>query len=174
MVEVMKKVSGKYEENAKVARKNFPGAVVLDVTIDGLMGKLDPGFRWEKVGVPGMFGKKGLSLKGVWEGLKVFRKKNEVDEKWWSNERFLGKERKCKSYGNLMGWKIGDEVMEEDEAKERFGEIYRGMVEERYGNMIRGLRSEKRTIVLLDYMEGDERKMIEHARILKEMIEKRE
>ena len=40
--------------------------------------------------------------------------------------------------------------------------------------MIEGLRREERVVVLLDYMEGDERKVIDHVEILKELIEKEE
>ena len=99
MVKVVKKVSEDYVRNAEMVREIFPGAVVLDVTIDGGMNKLDPGYLWggkkEKedgkwelirdVDVIGREKEKGLSLKGVIEGLKLFKRKGEVDEKWWRN-----------------------------------------------------------------------------------------
>ena len=46
MVKVMRKVSEDYVKNAEMVREIFPGAVVMDVTIDGGMKKLDPGYVW--------------------------------------------------------------------------------------------------------------------------------
>ena len=186
MVKVVKKVSENYVKNAEMVREIFPGAVVMDVTIDGGMKKLDPGYVWggkkEKedgkfelirdVRVVGRGKEKGLSLKGVIEGLKLFKRKDKVDEKWWKDEKFLEKERNCKSYGKLMGFDMGKESVSVEKGKEIFEKIYREEIEERFKNVIMGLRKEERVVVLLDYMEGDERKVIDHADILKELIEK--
>ena len=186
MVKVVKKVSENYVKNAEMVREIFPGAVVMDVTIDGGMKKLDPGYVWggkkEKedgkfelirdVRVVGREKEKGLSLKGVIEGLKLFKRKDKVDEKWWKDEKFLEKERNCKSYGKLMGFDMGKESVSVEKGKEIFEKIYREEIEERFKNVIMGLRKEERVVVLLDYMEGDERKVIDHADILKELIEK--
>ena len=188
MVKVMKKVSEDYVKNAEMAREIFPGAIVMDVTIDGGMRKLDPGYVWggkkeveegkwkwiKEVEVPGREKENGLSLKGVIEGLKIFKRKDKVDEKWWREERFLGKERNCKSYGKLMGFDMGKESVSVEKGKEIFERIYKEEIEKRYGNVIDGLRKEERVVVLLDYMEGDERKVINHAEILKGLIEKEE
>ena len=188
MVKVIKKVSEDYVKNAEMVREIFPGAVVMDVTIDGGMKKLDPGFVWggkkekeegkwiwiKEIGVPGREEEKGLSLKGVIEGLKLFKRKDKVDEKWWRDEKFLGKERNCKSYGRWIGFGIGDENVSIEKGLEIFERIYREEIEKRYGGMIEGLRKEERVVVLLDYKEGDERKVINHADILKGLIEKEE
>ena len=188
MVKVMKKVSEDYVKNAEMVREIFPGAVVMDVTIDGGMKKLDPGYVWggkkekedgkveliKDVSVVGRGKEKGLSLKGVIEGLKLFKRKGEIDEKWWRNEKYVGKERNCKSYGKLMGFDMGNESLSVEKGKEFFEKIYKGEVEKRFGNVIEGLRKEDRVVVLLDYMEGDERKVIDHAEILKELIEREE
>ena len=188
MVKVVKKVSEDYVKNAEMVREIFPGAVVMDVTIDGGMKKLDPGYIWggkkekedgkveliKDVSVVGREKEKGLSLKGVIEGLKLFKRKGEVDQKWWKNEKFLEKERNCKSYGKLMGFDMGNESVSVEKGKEVFEKIYKEEVEKRFVNVIEGLRKEERVVVLLDYMEGDERKVINHAGILKELIEKEE
>lgn len=181
MVKVMKKVSEDYVKNAEAVREIFPDAVVLDVTIDGGMKRLDPGYPWggkdedgkwrKEIEVPGMEKEKGLSLKGVMEGLKVFRRKDQKDEKWWKDEKFLGRERNCKSYGKLLGFDLGEGSVNVEKGKEIFGEIYREEIEKRFGRTLEGLRKEKRVVVLLDYMDGDERKVINHAEILKEIIE---
>ena len=188
MVKVMRKVSVDYVKNAEAAREIFPGAVVMDVTIDGGMKRLDPGFpvggkkeieegKWiwiKEIGVPGREKEKGLSLKGVIEGLKLFKRKDKVDEKWWREEKFLGKERNCKSYGKLKGFDMGNESVSVEKGKKIFEKMYREIVEEKFGKVIESLRKEERPVVLLDYMEGDERKVIDHVEILKELIEKEE
>ena len=188
MVKVVKKVSEDYVKNAEMVREIFPGAVVMDVTIDGGMKKLDPGYVWggkkekeegkwiwiREIEIPGREKEKGLSLKGMIEGLKIFKRKDKVDERWWKEEKFLGKERNCKSYGKLMGFDMGNESVSVEKGKEIFEGIYREEIEKRFRNVIEGLRKEKRIVVLLDYMEGDERKVINHGEILKELIEKEE
>ena len=188
MVKVMKKVSEDYVKNAEMVREIFPGAVVMDVTIDGGMKKLDHGYVWggkkekedgkmemvKDVSVVGREKEKGLSLKGVMEGLKLFKRKDKVDERWWNIEKFIGKERSCKSYGKLMGFDMGKESVSVEKGIEIFEKIYKEEIEKRFEGMLEGLRKEERVVVLLDYKEGDKRKMINHAEILKELIEKEE
>lgn len=170
MVEVMKKVSRKYEENVKAARKLFPRALVLDVTIEGAMSKLDPSYPVGKVDVPGMR-VKGLSVAGVWEALKVFDRKEEIDEAWIADERKLGKKRGCKSWGALKGLQISGEVVSEDEGRRIMREIYEGIVKDRFATILEGIKTaaEKRTVVLLDY-EGESAHPFSHAEVLKEII----
>ena len=171
MVEVMKKVSEKYVENAVVAKKNWPGAVVLDVTLGGGMELLDPSFPIENVVVP-KSRKKSLSVAGMWEGLKVFKNKMVTDESYFISERKLGKERNCKSYGKLIGVKLGEDVIEIEKAvDEVFKKEYVKNIKERFGKIIEGLKREsgKRNVVLLDY--DFERYPLSHAMMIKEMIE---
>ena len=117
---------------------------------------------------------KGLSLKGVIEGLKLFKRKDKIDERWWKEEKFIGKERNCKSYGKLMGFDMGNESVSVEKGMKIFEKIYKEEIEKRFEGMLEGLRKEERVAVLLDYKEGDERKVINHAEVLKELIEKEE
>lgn len=171
MVEVMKKVSVNYVENAEIAKKMFPGALVLDVTRGGGMEKLDPAYPIEKVRIPGIKRMRSLSIGGVFEGLKIFKKKGEIDESWFLSEKKLGKMRKCKSYGECIGIKIGDEIKSVEEGvKEIFVDLYKEVIGERFEMIIEGLRevSESRDVILLDYEESVY--PVSHAEILKEMI----
>lgn len=170
MVEVMKKVSEKYVENAKAARKKFPKALVFDLTMDGAMKKFDPEFPLGKINVPGK-NYRALSIKGIWEGLKVFENKNEVDENWMFDERKIGKKRGCKSWGDVKGIKINEELFELEEGRKIFEELYRKIIEERFIKEIRGLKKEvgKRTIVLLDYKEEKDR-IFNHLEIIKDIL----
>lgn len=176
MVKVVKKVSGGYVKNAEMIRKIFPKAVVLDVTEDGLMGKFDPGFPVGRIKAPGMEGEMGLSFRGIWEGLKVFSKMDKVDGRWLKDERKLRKKREFKSYGNLVGIRIGKEVVDEERGMEVFEEVYKDYVKERFRVEIEGIVNEvkKRVVVLLDYEAGDGRKWMDHAEILKRVIEEKE
>lgn len=175
MVVVMKKVSEDFVMNVKAARKEWGNALVLDSTISGAMKKLDPDFPIGKVKVPGSRWMEGQSIMSIWEGLKVFSKKDVVDLSFLKDEKKLGKRRGCKSYGKLVGIKIGDEVIDVERAVEEvFVKVYKETVMSRFGNTIECLKneSEKRTVVLLDYAEGDERYPVSHVEILKEMIDK--
>ena len=183
MVEVMKKVSGKYEENVKAARKIFPKALVFDVTLEGSMKRLDPGFPIGKVDVPGRK-IKGLSVNGVWEGLKEFRTMKrdkesgemkevvkEIDIEWMNDERKLGKVRGCKCWGELIGIRVGAELVDVEKGSEIFKEVYERLMKERFGRVLEGIRREarKRTVVLLDYME-ERKRPFNHVEVLREML----
>ena len=171
MVEVMKKVSEKYEENVKAVRKLFPKALVFDVTAEGAMKKLDPDFPIGEINIPGKMWLKGLSLSGVWEGLKVFKNKKEIDEKWMKDENKLGKIRGCKSWGNVMGFKINDEIVGIEEGNEFFRQMYENLVNEKYGRILEVLKREasSRPVVLLDYKDERERPF-NHVEVLKDML----
>ena len=170
----MKKVSVDYVENAKMARKNWPGAVVLDVTLNGGMKKLDPSFPLKKVRIPGIKGKTALSVSGVWEGLKIFKNKNTIDETFFISEKKNGKIRNCKSYGKLLGVKVGESVLDVERGiEEVFVRTYKEVIKERFKIILKSLKqeSEKKTVVLLDYAEGNEKYPVSHCEILKEMID---
>lgn len=172
MVEVMKKVSVNYVKNAEVARDMYPGALVMDVTLEGGMKMLAPEYAVGGVEVPGRK-EKALSVLGMWEGLKVFKNKD-MDSGFFEDEKKLGVVRKCKSYGKLLGIKDGCEVMDYEMAVERiFKESYKRMIEERFPKVIEGLRkkSGERVVVLLDYPEEMRKAPCSHVEILKEMIE---
>lgn len=174
MVVIMKKVCEDYVKNSKEARKKWPGAVVLDPTLGGAMEKFDPAFPIGKVKVLGSKWMESLSIMGIWEGLKVFSKKNEIDSGYFKDVKKLGKVRGCKSYGRLVGIKVGDNVIEgEDEMVDLFEKLYRETIYGRFDFLIESLKgqAEGRTVVLLDYKEGDERYPVSHVEILKEMIE---
>ena len=170
MVVVMKKVSEDYMKNVKEAQKIWQKALVFDVTLGGAMEKMDPSFPIEKVKIPGIR-KWALSLNGVWEGLKVFSKKNEIDSTYFFNEKKLGKTRKCKSYGNLIGVKIGEEVLDVEKGiEEVFVKGYKYLLENRYDglmNVIKNAAKEK-VVVLLDYNE--DRYPVSHAEMIKDYI----
>lgn len=174
MVVVVKKVSENYVVNAKEARKSWPGAIVLDPNKGGAMEKLDPSFPIGKVKVPESKWMEALSIMGIWEGLKVFSKKDEVDISFLKDEKKVGKVRGCKSYGKMVGIKLGDRVIEGDEeVKEFFIKLYKDSIGEKFGDLIKGLKelAKKKTVVLLEN-PGEEGKFpVSHVELLKEMVE---
>lgn len=174
MVVVMEKVSEKYEENVKAVRMLYPKALVFDVTSEGAMKKLDPEFPTGEVRIPGKKWVRGLSLSSVWEGLKVFEKKESIDEKWMKDEKKLGKIRGCKSWGKLMGFKINEKVLGLEEGKEMYKEMYVDLVNDKYGKILDVMRkeAERRPVVLLNYKE-DKKRLFDHVEVLKGIIEKK-
>lgn len=172
MVIVVKKESRVYEEVANTVRNQYPDAVVLDVTREGLMRKLDPSFPLGGVKVPGC-DETSLSVLGVWEGLKVFARKD-IDPAYFSKERLQGKVRGCKSYGALRGIKAGEEILSvEDAVGEVFCKTYRETIERRFRAILDSLSRETRPVVLLDYKDEERLSPVSHAELLKEMIEER-
>lgn len=170
-VVVMEKVSTDYVKNAEMARKNLADAIVLDVTGGGLMENFDAGYPLGSVEVPGMKEEKAMSIMGVWEGLKIFKKKGE-DLSYFKDEKKLGKVRDCKSYGKLQGVKIGEEVMDVGRAiEEVFKGLYKREMRKRFEIQIEGLRRANRPIVLLDHRKEDRKLPFSCAEFLKEMIE---
>lgn len=174
MVVVMKKVSEDYVVNAKAARKMWPGAVVLDLTLDGAMGMLDPGYPIGKIMVPGEKWLESHSIMGIWEGFKLFSKKNEVDLSYLKDIKKVGKVRGCKSYGNLIGIKLGGEIIEgEENMKEGFRKMYKDVIYKRFNGIIERIKkiSENKSVVLLDYSEGNKKYPLSHVELIKELIE---
>lgn len=171
-VKVMEKVCGNYVNNVKEIRKEFPVALVFDISKDGGMGYLSAEFPWGGIDVPGMDGKKGLSVLGVWEGLKIFRRKG-TDENYFHEERMLGKVRCCKSYGEWIGVRNGDELLDVDEGIEKvFKRMYKKEVMRRYGKVIEGMRDivKKRDIFFLEERKENRKVPCSVGEILKDLI----
>lgn len=174
MVVVMKKVSENYVFNAKVAKKMWPGAIVLDSTMGGAMEKLDPVFPLGKIKISVEKWVESHSIMGIWEGLKLFSKKNEVDLSYLKDLKKLGKERGCKSYGKMIGIKWGDDIIEgEENLKEFFSRLYKDVIGERFKGVIEKLKeiNGNKTVVLLDYSEGNEKYPVSHVELIKELVE---
>lgn len=172
MVVVMKKVSENYVMNAKAAKKMWPGAVVLDLTLGGAMEKLDPAFPIGEIKAPLKKWTESHSIMGIWEGLKVFNKKD-IDISYMTDIKKLGKERKCKSYGRMKGIKIEDGIIEgDDNVTDFYKKIYKDVIGERFGDLIENLKriAKETDIVLLDYCEGDEKYPVSHVELFKELI----
>lgn len=172
MVVVMKKVSEDYVVNAKIARKLWAGAVVLDLTLGGAMEMFDPVYPLGKIKVPGEKWMVSHSIMGIWEGFKLFGKKNEIDLSYLTDLKKVGKVRGCKSYGNLIGIKLGGEIIEGSEnMKENFRKLYKDVIYNRFKGIIEKVRkiNENKIIVLLDYTEG--KYPLSHVELVKELIE---
>lgn len=169
---VFKKINNNYPKTRELILSNHPDAAIMDVTADGLMAMLDPGYPVRKLRVPGMDRERGLSLRGIWEGLKVFSRKDARDSSWWHDERKLKKTREFKSYGKLLGLRIGDEVVGLERAKEIFEEMYRKLLKERFDGALENIReaSSERVVFLVDYTDGDPRKLIDHAEIIRSLV----
>lgn len=66
-------------------------------------------------------------------------------------------------------------MVDEERGMEVFEEVYKDYVKERFRVEIEGIVKEvkKRVVVFLDYEDGDGRKWMDHAEILKRVIEEK-
>jgi hypothetical protein len=168
---------------ASVAR-DFPGAVVLDVTSKGP----EPWVRFSPFfphgGIPIPYAPPGLaaqSVEGLWQGLKVFEHED-VDPRKWAITTMSGIKRAAGGRrGAVRGHRFGpagDVLLDYHAARLRiYLPAYRWVLENRVAEHIERLRALSRagTAVLLDYETNadvaDLARPLSHAALIKHYIE---
>lgn len=166
----MKKVCGDYVKNAKMVRMGDKETLVLDISAQGGMGFFSPQSDWGDIEIEGMK-EKGRTLKGVWESLKVYKNRKEVDLKYCVDEKWMMKERGCKSYGPMVGWRWNGETLGMEEAVEKIRRIYEEELRRRFGAALKSLKkvSETRRVVLL--VDESEVMPFDYGAVVKKLIE---
>lgn len=149
--------------------RQYPEAVIFDVTSKGLMNRLSPEFAHGGVPVPFSEGRESVSVAGIWEGLKVFEGRG-IDTRRFQEKDMEKLPRTEKSLGRkLLGWRKGVKskvlLNEEEARKEIFKPAFKWVIENRLGKDVERLRemSESRTVVLLDGPLG-------HAELIREAV----
>lgn len=138
--------------------KNYPGAIIADVTSqakDGLV-RLSPFYPHGGIPVPFSEGYTAACVEGIWQGLKVFENED-VDIKMFYNDTMKDIKRTVRKYGRVIGHRKGvngTEILGYVEAKHLiYIPTYRWILENKAISIIDRLReaSKNKTIVLLDY-----------------------
>lgn len=160
--------------------KEYPDAIILDVTSKGDWAKLSPFYPHGGIPVPFSDGVFSMSVEGIWQGLKVFEHEG-IDYDSFRNSTMKGLKRTVRTHGRCLGHRKGvnsSELLDYiDARKQIYVPSYIWMLENRCQKQVEILRNlvETRPVVLLDYDTNDNiedpRKPLSHASLIKGYIE---
>ncbi len=163
-------------------KKDFPNAVIIDVTSKGEMPmvKFSPFYPIGNIPIPFSPMKFSRSVEGIWQGLKVFEK-SDVDESKFEVASMKGLKRTVRKYGIPKGHRKGvdgKELLDYITARKLiYLPAYKWVLDHRLEEELNELRriSESRTLILLDYETNGEienpKKPLSHAQLLKMRLE---
>ena len=169
-------------KKAETILKNYPGAILADVTSkakDGLV-KLSPFYPHYGIPVPFSPGYTATCVEAIWQGLKVFEG-CDVDTSLFCNDTMRGLKRTVRKYGKPLGHRKGvngTELLGYIEARKQiYIPTYKWVLENKVKDIIDRLReaSKTKTIVLLDYDTNADvdnpDKPLSHASLIKAYAE---
>lgn len=159
--------------------KEYPDALILDVTSKGEWSKLSPFYPHGDIPVPFSQGVTSMSVEGIWQGLKVFEHEG-IDRTSFRNNTMKNLKRTVRTHGRCLGHQKGinsKELLEYIQArKEIYIPSYFWMLENKCSKQIDHIRNylKDRTVVLLDYDTNsdveDPSKPLSHASLIKAYI----
>lgn len=157
---------------------NNINTIIIDVSLNN--SRFNPKFPWGDIPIPYSYGYYGISLFGIWEGLKVFEK-NDIDVSFFEKTNIHNLPRTELEYGKFKGFRrgmTGQIIFSEDEARERiYIPTYRWILEHKVCQQINYLRflTRNKEIILLDenehYNIKDTTKPLSTAFLLKSYLE---
>lgn len=162
--------------------KEFPGAIIIDVTSkgEGEWQELSPFYPHGGIPVPFSDGVTSMSVEGVWQGLKVFET-GDVDRSSFRNATMKGIKRTVRTNGKCLGHRKGVNGKELlgylDARKEIYVPTYFWMLENKCGEQVKKLRiiSRSKQVILLDYDTNadleDPKKPLSHASLICRYVE---
>ncbi|MCI5056125.1 MAG: hypothetical protein MRY83_08455 [Flavobacteriales bacterium] len=175
-----------YIENRKTSEKKlkekYPNAHIVDVTSKAETGlvKLSPFYPHGGIPIPFSENKTAMCVEGIWQGLKVFEKKD-IDIKMFENDTMKNIKRTVRKFGKPKGHRKGikgKELLDYIEARiEIYLPAYLWVLENKVQYIINRLKevSKEKDIVLLDYATNDNvldpRKPLSHAFLVKAFVE---
>lgn len=168
-------------KNIENIRKNYPNAVIIDVTsqANDEYVKLSPFYPHGAIPIPDSDGWMGASVEGIWQGLKVFEREG-IDIKTMHNKTMKGIKRSTKKNGKVLGHRRGviGELMDYITARlELYIPCYNWVLENRCQKLVDQIKAlaQNQTVVLLDYDTNgdpmDASKPLSHASLIKAWIE---
>jgi hypothetical protein len=167
----------------RTLEKNFPNALILDLTSKGVdpWVKFSPFYPIEGVPIPFAEGQIGASVEGIWQGLKVFETEG-VDLKKFEVRTMKGLKRTVRKFGTVLGHQKGIETTELlpyiEARKQIYAPMYLWVLENKLQQevqQIKKLAQEYDTVVLLDYETNgdinDPSKPLSHAFLVKHYLD---
>lgn len=166
-------------------RKQYPNAIILDVTSKaGWAQKLSPFFPHGSIPIPNSNGMTGVSVEGIWQGLKIFETQG-VSVSHFNNATMKGLKRTVRSLGKPLGHQYGVSSKELLSYLEARVAIYLPIYKWVLANVpsVKELierikeKSSETDIVLLDYNTNEDYRNLKtplsHAALVKMYIEGR-
>lgn len=159
--------------------KEYPDAVILDVTSKGDWAKLSPFYPHGGIPIP-FSDSTSMCVEGIWQGLKVFEHEG-IDYSSFRNNTMKDIKRTCRTHGRCLGHQKGTKSKELlgyiEARKSIYVPSYFWMLENKCAKQIEVLSklSNERTVVLLDYDTNEDvenpSKPLSHASLIKSYIE---
>lgn len=161
--------------------KQYPNAVICDVTSKGEYKTLSPFFPHGGIPIPFSGTVTSQSVEGIWQGLKVFEHGG-VDFSCFNNKTMKNLKRTTRTHGRCIGHQKGlgsKELLGYIEARKQiYVPSYNWMLENKCQKEIqhfKELLNEGKTIVFLDYDTNDNiedsSKPLSHASLIKKYLE---
>ena len=164
-------------------QKEFPDAVIMDVTSKGSMPmvKFSPFYPIGNIPVPFSENVFAESVEGIWQGLKVFESQD-VDESKFSIKIMKGLKRTVRKFGVPKGHRKGiqgNELLDYITARKLiYLPTYTWVLNNKLQKEVTELiaLAKKQTLILLDYETNGEvenpKKPLSHAHLIKMELEK--
>ena len=163
--------------------KDWPGAVILDVTSRGEEPwvRFSPFYPHGGIPIPGSPGTFAQSVEGLWQGLKVFEKEDVDPSRWAVTDMKNVKRAAGGKRGRVLGHRFGigsDVLLGYRDARHRiYLPAYRWVLDNRLAGQVARLRTEmaSKAVVLLDYETNadveDLSAPLSHAALVKLFLE---
>ena len=166
-------------------RKQYPNAIILDVTSRaGWAQQLSPFYPHGGIPIPNSNGETGMSVEGIWQGLKVFETQG-VSYSHFRNASMKGLKRTVRTLGKPLGHSYGTHTGEQLPYLEARVAIYlptyKWVLENvpAVKDLVERIRTKSLTtdIVFLDYNTNEDytnlKSPLSHAALIKLYIEDR-
>lgn len=167
----------------KTLEKNYPNALILDLTskADNPWVKFSPFYPLEGIPIPFSEQQTGASVEGIWQGLKVFETEG-INLKKFEIKTMKGLKRTVRKFGQVLGHQKGldsEELLSYIEARKQiYAPMYLWALENKLQQEVQQLKKlaqEHDTILLLDYETNgdinDPSKPLSHAFLVKHYLD---
>ena len=163
--------------------KNYPDAIIFDVTMSGAMNKLSPLYPHGDIPVPFTTNAVSMTVEGTWQGLKVYEFEG-IDTSLFREEEERKLKRTSSTKGKYKGHSKGTrgvgkiEILTGNDAiKQIYVPAYKWVLENKCRKIVEKIKelSKERTVILLDdkvVANVDKAtKIISHAALIKAYVE---
>ena len=168
---------------AETLQKQYPGAVIIDVTSksDTEYVQFSPFYPHRGIPVPFSPDWKATCVEAIWQGLKVFEKAG-IDTSLFFNDTMKGLKRTVRRFGRPLGHQMGvtgspHQLLEYIQARKAiYAPAYLWVLENKLGPLVEKLKklSADNTVILLDYNTNenieDWSSPLSHASLIKAYI----